>query len=464
MFDGLDISKIELFIRSTLNSILATVENPLFWLQFAIIALVFGIAKKGLAPVLIQILDWFQRRSARVSAFIRVITAAKGLAIPFSWLFLQTIAISISIKLDWPHHGLTIVSSLLSAWLLIKLATLLIRNQTIANIIVLVAWGVAALNIFGLLAPTLTFLDSWAVNIGQTRLSPLTAIKVGVGLWIALWLANGLSDLLEKRLARSQSVSPSVRVLTAKVSRILFIAAAILITLTELGIDLTAFAVFSGALGVGLGFGLQKIFSNLVSGIILLMDHSIKPGDVISLGTAYGWINHLGARYTSVITRDGIEYLIPNEEMITQRVENWSFSDNLVRLRLPIDISYKSDPRLAINLCVEAAQMVPRVLLDPEPRCLLTRFADSSLTLELRFWINDPANGRGSVISDILLNVWDAFAENGVEIPYPQRDLHLKSIMGERDISVLDRLKERKTERTTDDIDSSPSASTNPSL
>jgi small-conductance mechanosensitive channel len=141
----------------------------------------------------------------------------------------------------------------------------------------------------------------------------------------------------------------------------------------------------------------------------------------------YGWINHLGARYVSVVTRDGVEHLIPNEELIIQRVENWSHSDNLIRLKIPIGISYRSDPRLAMKLCVEASQMVPRVLLDPEPRCQLRAFGESSVDLELRIWINDPQNGRANVISEVLLGVWDAFQEQGIEIPFPQRDLHIRT-------------------------------------
>ncbi|MGB5604053.1 MAG: mechanosensitive ion channel domain-containing protein, partial [Gammaproteobacteria bacterium] len=193
----------------------------------------------------------------------------------------------------------------------------------------------------------------------------------------------------------------------------------------------------SGALGVGLGFGLQKIFSNLVSGIILLMDKSIKPGDVISLGTTFGWINYLGLRYTSVITRDGIEHLIPNEELITQRVENWSFSDNLVRLKAPIGISYNSDVRLAMKLCIEAAEIVPRVELAPEPRVQLMGFGDSSVNLELRIWIDDPQQGRANILSEVLLNVWDKFHEHGITIPFPQRDLHVKSVLGETELAAL---------------------------
>jgi small-conductance mechanosensitive channel len=280
-------------------------------------------------------------------------------------------------------------------------------------------------------------LDSWAVQIGQLRLSPLTVVKVGLSLWFALWLANGIAGMVERRMARSQGSSATTRVLVSKLTRIALVTLAILVALSAVGIDLTALAVFSGALGVGLGFGLQKIFSNLVSGLILLMDRSIKPGDVISLGPTYGWVNHLGLRYTSVITRDAIEHLIPNEELIVQRVENWSFSDSLVRLRVPVGISYDSDVRLAMKLCLESAKQIARVQKDPEPRINVTGFGDSSVNLELRIWINDPQQGRGSVISDVLLVIWDLFHEHGIEIPFPQRDLHLKSVLGEQEVSAL---------------------------
>jgi small-conductance mechanosensitive channel len=177
------------------------------------------------------------------------------------------------------------------------------------------------------------------------------------------------------------------------------------------------------------------------------MDKSIKPGDVISLGTTFGWINYLGLRYTSVITRDGIEHLIPNEELITQRVENWSFSDNLVRLRAPIGISYDSDVRLAMKLCTEAAEIVPRVELTPEPRVQLMGFGDSSVNLELRIWIDDPQQGRANILSEVLLNVWDKFHEHGITIPFPQRDLHVKSVLGETEIAAL-RNSDNKQERS----------------
>jgi small-conductance mechanosensitive channel len=216
-------------------------------------------------------------------------------------------------------------------------------------------------------------------------------------------------------------------VLFAKLSKLLLIAVAVLAALQSLGVNLTALTVFSGAVGLGLGFGLQKAVSNLVSGIILLLDRSIKPGDVIALGSTYGWIQSLGARYVAVVTRDGTEHLIPNEELITRSVENWSHSNNLVRLKLPIGIAYGADVRQAIGLVVDAAREVGRVLPAPEPNCLLKNFGASSVDLELRFWINDPHNGLSNVKSEILLGVWDRFREGGIELPFAQRDLHLRS-------------------------------------
>jgi small-conductance mechanosensitive channel len=161
--------------------------------------------------------------------------------------------------------------------------------------------------------------------------------------------------------------------------------------------------------------------------VILLLDRSVKPGDVIAVGASYGWIDSLGARYVSVVTRDGIEYLIPNEELITSRVENWSYSNNLLRLRAPIGISYGADVRHAMRLCLDAARAAPRVLAQPEPACLLTGFGDSSVELELCFWIDDPQAGTSNVRSAVLLGVWDRFHEHGIEIPLPQRDLHIRT-------------------------------------
>jgi small-conductance mechanosensitive channel len=201
--------------------------------------------------------------------------------------------------------------------------------------------------------------------------------------------------------------------------------AAVFIGLKAVGFDLTGLAVLSGAIGVGLGFGLQKVVSNLVSGVIILLDKSIKPGDVISLGETFGWINALGARYVSITTRDGREYLIPNEDLITGQVVNWSHSNDFVRLDIHFGTSYTDDPHLVRRIAVEAAKTVPRVLNDRAPVCHITGFGDSSIDYILRFWIRDPTQGLTNIRGNVFLALWDAFRENGISIPFPQREVRL---------------------------------------
>jgi small-conductance mechanosensitive channel len=222
-------------------------------------------------------------------------------------------------------------------------------------------------------------------------------------------------------------LTPAMQVLAGKLVRMTLLTVAIVAALGSIGIDLTAFAVFSGAIGVGVGFGLQKVVSNLVSGVILLVDRSIKPGDVIEVEGTHGSVSTLNARYVSVLTRDGKEYLIPNEDLITQRVTNWSYSNDLIRLHVKLGISYGSDPHRAIELALEATRHVGRVVKTPEPTCLLVGFGDSAVDLELRFWITDPANGTMNVRSAVMLNIWDLFHTHGIEMPYPQRDLTLRN-------------------------------------
>jgi len=318
--------------------------------------------------------------------------------------------------------------SLVNAWIAIRLITQFVRDEVWARFIAILVWGIAALNILELLDPTLALLDSLALSIGRIRISALTVIEGIFYLVLLLWIASLAARVLESRISKLPNLTPSVQVLFSKLLKIALFSIAILIAINSVGIDLTAFAVFGGALGVGIGFGLQKIVSNFISGIILLMDKSIKPGDTIGVAGTYGWIQSLGARYVSVITRDGIEHLIPNEELIVTRVENWSFSGKRIRLRVPVGISYNSDPRKAMALCIEATEGIERIIEYPKPVCQLTEFGDSSVNLEIRFWIRDPQNGTGNVKTQVLLGVWDRFQEHGIEIPFPQRDLHIRSV------------------------------------
>ena len=325
------------------------------------------------------------------------------------------------LSLTWPSRSylLGVAASLATAWIVIALVAGLIRNQFVYRLVAVLAWAVAALSILGLLKPTADALDSIAVVVGGLRITPLLAIKTTVLLMLTLWAANAASDFLDKRVQSSTDLTPSIQVLIGKLIRLLLISFAILIVLSTVGIDLSALALFSGAVGVGLGFGLQKIVSNLVSGIILLADKSIKPGDVISVGDHFGRVGNMGARYTSVDTRDGREYLIPNEDFITQRVANWTYSSNLVRLSVKFNTTYDSDPRQVQEAAVTAAGSIERVAKKPMPSCMLSAFGASALEFELWFWITDPSAGVANVKSDVLLALWDTLDKQGARIAKP---------------------------------------------
>ncbi len=199
----------------------------------------------------------------------------------------------------------------------------------------------------------------------------------------------------------------------------------LMVGIRALGFDLTGLAVLSGAIGIGIGFGLQKVVSNLVSGIIILLDKSVKPGDVISVGETFGWINSLGARYVSITTRDGREYLIPNEDLITTQVVNWSHSDDFVRLDIYFGTAYEDDPHDVRRIAIEAAQTVDRVLTHKPPVCHIVGFGDSSVDYILRFWITDPTGGLTNIRGNVYLALWDAFKANGISIPFPQREVRV---------------------------------------
>ncbi len=394
--------------------------------QAAVIALAF-LAALPVAPGLRRLIERLGKTKRMEKGGIQAARVIAPLALPIVWLILQWISVVVASQAGWPHQLIQITVSLLTAWVVIRFASQFVQDPTWSKLIAVCAWTIAALNIVDLLDDAIVLLDALALQLGALRVSALTALKGMLSLAILLWIATILSSLLERRINTLPNLTPSVQVLFAKLLKIVLITVAIVAALSIVGLDLTAFAVFSGAVGVGIGFGLQKVVSNLISGVILLMDKSVKPGDVISVGETYGWINTLGARYASVVTRDGTEYLIPNEDIITQQVVNWSYSNNSVRLKIPIGISYKSDVRKAIALCLEAAAEVERVIKEPKSVCLLKGFGDSSVDLELRIWIDDPQNGVSNVKSLVLLLVWDKFHEHGIEIPFPQRDLHIRS-------------------------------------
>ena len=271
-------------------------------------------------------------------------------------------------------------------------------------------------------------LDKIAFAIGKTRYSLadflailLTALAIYLFAKLAFWA-------LKKLVRRTKRFDPTQKLLVEKIVGLGIIALAILIGIDVVGFDLSTLAVFSGALGLAVGFGLQKTFGNLIAGLILLMDRSVKPGDVIVVGEHFGTISKIGVRAVSVITRDGKEHLIPNELLMTEPVENWSYSSRNVRIQIPIGVSYNSDLKLVEQLLRESIDTCDRVLKNPKATIWLKEFGDNSVNFEIQAWISDPEGGVGNVRSAINKAVWDKFAEHDVEIPFPQRDVHVKSL------------------------------------
>ena len=325
----------------------------------------------------------------------------------------------------YPAFLMRLVLNLSVAWVIIQVATSVIYDRFWRRLAAAFAWVCAALNIVGLLDETVSLLEAIGFSLGSVRLNLLSIIKATLLLLVLLKLVKLLSEALTRNLEKVPDFSPSTRLMIAKSIHLVMLFFAAVIALNSVGIDLTALAVFSGAVGVGVGFGLQKVVANFVSGLILLYDKSVKPGDVVEIDSVYGWVNHMGGRYVSVVTRDEKEYLIPNEDLITGQVVNWSYSSSRIRVKADVGISYTADPHEAIRLITGCVKGIGRILEDPEPRCLLMGFGDSSVNLQLRFWIRDPRNGVANVTSEVLLRIWDTLKANGMEIPFPQRDVHL---------------------------------------
>ena len=312
--------------------------------------------------------------------------------------------------------------ALVAAWVGISIVSRLIRNPTLARLVAWIAWIIVALRITDTFDDASRALDRLTVQLGAYTISLYDVIEAALVIAIVLWIASLFGNVLERFVARRSDLTPSLQVLIGKLVKIGLLVAAAGVALTILGIDIAALTFFSGALGLGIGFGLQKVVSNFVSGIIILLDKSIKPGDTIAIGETFGWVRSLRARFVEVITRDGREYLIPNEDFVTQRVENWSFESTLVRVDVEFGVAHDSNPHEVRRLAIEAATAVERVHARPAPVCHLTRIGDS-LDFILRFWIADPQNGVTNIRGAVLLACWDAFKAAGIEIPFPLRHL-----------------------------------------
>lgn len=331
-------------------------------------------------------------------------------------------------ELTWPSRSylVALVATIATAWLGISMAARTIRNRALRRVVVWFAAGWVTVYYLGIEAQTRGLLDQAAIRAGDVRVSLLDLILVVTITGVLFFVANFVATASAERIRRNEEISPSMRVLSVKILQLLLYGAAFFVGLRAVGVDLTGLAVLSGAIGVGIGFGLQKVVSNLISGVIILLDKSIKPGDVISLGETFGWVGTLGARYASITTRDGKEYLIPNEDLITGQVVNWSHSNEFVRLDIFFGTAYSDDPHAVRRIAREAAGGVDRVLTQPNaPVCHIVGFGDSSVDYILRFWIRDPTGGLTNIRGNVYLALWDAFQAHGVSIPFPQRELRM---------------------------------------
>jgi small-conductance mechanosensitive channel len=327
----------------------------------------------------------------------------------------------------WPSRSylLAVGAKLALAWLIIRVVTSVIRNPFIVRLVSLSAWLVAALSIIGQLDPTIDALDSVAIVLGGLRLTPLLLIKLGVLLVVALWLSNIASNFAESRITRSSDLTPSIQVLLVKMIRLALMIFAVAMVMGAVGINLSALAIFSGAAGVGIGFGLQKIVANFISGIILLADKSVKPGDLVTIGDSSGRISAMKTRYISVAAGDGREFLIPNEDLVTQKVTNWTYTDKNTLVKVNFGTNYEADPRLVCRLAIEIAAAAPRALKDKPPNCILVEFTEAGMRFSLTFWISDP-DGMDNVKSDVMLSLWETFKRERIRVPYPVREIRIR--------------------------------------
>ena len=407
--------------------------------QILAILIIFLLAYSAHRKLRIQLDSWV--RSTNLPGVLRSISIA---IIPqvggLTFIILTWIVAGVFEKIpEIATSGLMeVIASLVTAWVIITISSLVVANHMLARFVAISAWSIAALNILGLLTPTINTLRGFTFSMGSAKVSLLDLLGGIVLLIILVWIALAITRAIDRRLAGMVGITPRARVLIIKLSRSTLVVVAVLVALPTMGLNFGALAVFSGALGVGVGIGLQKQVSNLLSGVSLLLDKSIKPGDVIEVGQTFGWVREMTARYVGVITRDNKEILIPNDDFVVNQVINWSHSDRKVRMEIKFGVSYNSDPHSVRRLAVMAAKTPERVANAPEPMCHVIAFGDSSIDFVLRFWINDPEEGVTNVKGHVFLALWDLLKENGIEIPFPHRQVIL-------DQAALDGLSNRSS-------------------
>jgi small-conductance mechanosensitive channel len=422
----MDLTDLLATLQTAARSLGAEVASPWFYLQLGLVLAGAGLAFAASAAVQARVdmtslaMGW----PGPLRQFLRVLLDSVATVV---FVILMRIARTTMTLWTWPSRSylLAIALKLALAWLVIRLITSVIRNTFIVRVVSISAWLVAALSIIGQLDAVVDALDSVSVVLGGLRLTPLVAIKLCVLLIAALWLTNIASNFVEGRITRSTDLTPSIQVLLIKMVRMGLMIFAVAIAMSAVGIDLSALAIFSGAAGVGIGFGLQKIVANFISGIILLADKSVKPGDLVTIGDSSGRISAMNTRYISVAAGDGREFLIPNEDLVTQKVTNWTYTDKNTLVKVNFGTNYDANPRLVCKLAIEIAAGTARTMKSKPPNCLLTEFTEAGMKFSLTCWIADPSD-MDSVKSEVMLSLWDAFKREGIRVPYPVREIRVR--------------------------------------
>src|ERR1700723_3797564 len=397
----MDLSDVTDSLHAAARSVGAEVTSPWFYLQLGLILAATGIAFASGAAIRsrVHMTSLAMGGPAPLRLFVRVLVGSAPTAV---FAVLMILARAIMRMSTWPSRSylLAVAAKLALAGLIIRLVTSVIRNSFIVRLVALSAWLVAALSIIGQLDPAIDALDSVSIVVGGLQLTPLLLIKLGVFLAVALWLSNLASNFAESRITRSSDLTPSIQVLLVKMIRLALMIFAVAIVMSAVGINLSALAIFSGAAGVGIGFGLQKIVANFISGIILLADKSVKPGDLVTIGDSSGRISAMKTIYISVPAGDGREFLIPNEDLVTQKVTNWTYTDKNTLVKVNFGTNYESDPRQVCRLGAEIAGSAPRAIKSRTPNCILTEFAETGMKFSLTLWIAHPDgmdNRKGAV-------------------------------------------------------------------
>jgi len=413
-------------MQSIFQEILTDISTPAALWQFVIIAAACTIA-------------WTINGALRAYVMRRApehwklgIGGINRVLFPLSTLII--VLISQLILAHWQHTSLLLLASkLLLAMAVIRLVVYAVRYiiepggllKTLENTISGLIWILMALHLSGILSEILNALEDIKFNIGKNPVNLLLVLQGILTIVVTILIALWFSRVIENRVMRVQHINMNLRVVLAKLLRVFLLFIAVLIALSAVGLDITMLSVFGGALGVGLGFGLQRIASNYVSGFIILLDKSMQIGDIVTIDSHYGVVSDLRTRYLVLRKLDGTQVIIPNETLITTPVINHSFTDHKARIQMPIQVSYDSSLELAMQLMNEIAFRHPRILNDPEPSVQIKGFGESGIDLVLSFWIPDPEEGSGSLQSEIYLEIWRAFKKHNISIPFPQREVRI---------------------------------------